>query len=262
MMGKGKGGTGKNWTSWARREPGTRAFLKNYRKGLHHQWVRAWSAVQAALHDARDAAQDRLNWVLAKQDALDDKDVMFFDAPVTQKGGQMRFADLKSTAERRRLTQQEIWWNKELIKEELEEALHTPACVATPATPAPDTAPCKTKRGEANAAPMRVGLPPPRGRSRSPPPTPAKAAASSKRPPPSTTMSLPCDSEGEGTSTMGSPRDASNSCYRPTSSTAGGCNSCDWWICVGSRNSRGCNSCDLDCGYLSFIRLGTRPRGS
>ena len=96
----------------------------------------------------------------------------------------MRFADLKSTAARRRLTQQEVLWNKELIEEERREALHRPACVATPATPAPDTAPCKTKRGEANAAPMRVGLPPPRGRSRSPPPTPAKAAASSKRPPP------------------------------------------------------------------------------
>jgi len=68
--------------------------------------------------DARDAAQDRINWVLAKQDALDDKDVMFFDAPVTQEGGQMRFADLKSTAARRRLTQQEILWNKELIEEE------------------------------------------------------------------------------------------------------------------------------------------------
>ena len=160
---------GKNWTSWAtgrstweRREPGSRAYLKNYRKGLHHQWERAWSAVQdLPTGDARDAAQDRLNWVLAKQDALDDKDVMFFDAPDTQEGGQMRFADLKSTAARRRLTQQEILWNKELIEEERREALHRPACVATPATPAPDTAPCKTKRGEANAAPMRVGPPPP-----------------------------------------------------------------------------------------------------
>ena len=106
---------GKNWTSWAagrsrweRREPGSRAYIKNYRKGLHHQWERAWSAVQDLPRgDARDAAQDRLNWVLAKQDALDDKDVMFFDAPVTQEGGLMRFADLKSTAARRRPTQQE-----------------------------------------------------------------------------------------------------------------------------------------------------------
>ena len=262
---------GKNWTSWAagrsrwpRREPGSRAYLKNYRKGLHHQWERAWSAVQdLPKGDARDAAQDRLNWVLAKQDALDDKDVMFFDAPVTQKGGQMRFADLKSTAARRRLTQQEVLWNKELIEEEWGEALHRPACVATPATPAPDTAPCKTKRGEANAAPMRVGPSPTEGSLAITASNASEGCGIFQTTTPSTTMSSPCDSEGSSQCPE-RPRDASNGCYRPTSSTAGGCNSCDWWICVGSHTSGasqpGGGNCT--CGYLSLIHLGTRRRGS
>ena len=35
-MDKGKGGKGKKWTSWPR-EVGTYPYLKNFRKGLHHQ---------------------------------------------------------------------------------------------------------------------------------------------------------------------------------------------------------------------------------
>ena len=98
MMGKGKGGTGKNWTSWPRRHPGTRAYLKNYRKGLHHQRGQAWRAMEAALDDAKNVAQGRYYWVLEKQGELDNDHVMVFEPPDMQEGGQMRFADLKNTA--------------------------------------------------------------------------------------------------------------------------------------------------------------------
>ena len=77
-------------------------------QSLHQQWVRAWSEWEAALDDAKNAAQGRYYWVLAKKVALDNDHVMVFDAPDMQEGGQMRFADLKNTAERRWLTQEEI----------------------------------------------------------------------------------------------------------------------------------------------------------
>ena len=175
MMGKGKRGKGKNWTSWPR-EVGTRQYLKNFRKGLRFQRWRAWSDVEAAPDDAKSVAQECFLWVLAKQKSLDYGYEMVKDGPVMQQGGQMQFADLMKTAARRCLTKAEIRWNAAFIEQEAEEQRRGSASAATPATPAPDTAPCKTKRGEANAAPMRVGPPPPRGRSRSPhPATPAPA---------------------------------------------------------------------------------------
>ena len=78
---------------------------------------------------------------------------MVFDGPDMQEGGQMRFADLKNTAARCWLTQEEIWWNAQLIKEEAEEQRRGSASVATPATRAPDTPPRRTKRGDDVGAP-------------------------------------------------------------------------------------------------------------
>ena len=175
MMGKGKGGKGKNWTSWPR-EVGTRQYLKNFRKGLRFQRWRAWSDVEAAPDDAKSVAQDRYLWVLAKQKSLDYGHEMVKGGPVMQQGGQMQFADLMKTAARRCLTKAEIRWNAAFIEQEAEEQRRGSASAATPATRAPDTPPRRTKRGDDVAAPMHVDPSPPRGRSRPPPPpTPAKA---------------------------------------------------------------------------------------
>ena len=174
MMGKGKGGKGKNWTSWPR-EVGTRQYLKNFRKGLRFQRWRAWCDVEAAPDDAKSVAQDRFLWVLAKQKSLDYGHEMVKGGPVMQQGGQMQFADLMKTAARRCLTKAEIRWNAAFIEQEAEEQRRGSASAATPATRAPDTPPRRTKRGDDVAAPMHVDPSPPRGRSRPPPPpTPAK----------------------------------------------------------------------------------------
>ena len=174
MMGKGKGGKGKNWTSWPR-EVGTRQYLKNFRKGLRFQRWRAWSDVEAAPDDAKSVAQDRYLWVLAKQKSLDYGHEMVKGGPVMQQGGQMQFADLMKTAARRCLTKAEIRWNAAFIEQEAEEQRRGSASAATPATRAPDTPPRRTKRGDDVVAPMHVDPSPPRGRSRPPPPpTPAK----------------------------------------------------------------------------------------
>ena len=175
MMGKGKGGKGKNWTSWPR-EVGTRQYLKNFRKGLRFQRWRAWSDVEAAPDDAKSAAQDRYLWVLAKQKSLDYGHEIVKGVPVMQQGGQMQFADLMKTAARRCLTKAEIRWNAAFIEQEAEEQRRGSASAATPATRAPGTPPRRTKRGDDVVAPMHVDPSPPRGRSRPPPPpTPAKA---------------------------------------------------------------------------------------
>ena len=159
MMGKGKGGKGKNWTSWPR-EVGTRQYLKNFRKGLRFQRWRAWSDVEAAPDDAKSAAQDRYLWVLAKQKSLDYGHDMVKGGPVMQQGGQMQFADLMKTAARRCLTKAEIRWNAAFIEQEAEEQHRGFALVATPSTPALATPPWRTKRREAAAvAPMHVDSP-------------------------------------------------------------------------------------------------------
>ena len=67
MMGKGKGGKGKNWTSWPR-EVGTRQYLKNFRKGLRWQLERAVAEMVAAPDDI--AARDRWYWVITKRKSL------------------------------------------------------------------------------------------------------------------------------------------------------------------------------------------------
>ena len=76
-----------------------------------------------------------------------------------QEGRQMQYADLKETAARRCLTEEEIRWNAAFMEQEAEEQRRDSASVATPATPAPDTPPWRTKRGDAAAAPMHVDPP-------------------------------------------------------------------------------------------------------
>ena len=69
-MDKGKGGKGKKWTSWPR-EVGTYPYLKNIRKGLHHQLERCLRDLQASPDPATACFVDtRLRWILAKQDFL------------------------------------------------------------------------------------------------------------------------------------------------------------------------------------------------
>ena len=67
-MDKGKGGKGKKWTSWPR-EVGTYPYLKNFRKGLHHQLDRCLRDLQASPDPATRCFVDhRLVWILAKFD--------------------------------------------------------------------------------------------------------------------------------------------------------------------------------------------------
>ncbi|MDA8583980.1 hypothetical protein N9L68_07085 [bacterium] len=121
MMGKGKGGKGNKWTSWAR-EVGTYAYLKNFRKGLRYQRERcereleaAAAAIDAAI--AR-AATERWLWILEKQDILDKNHEMVWGMPVTHHGMQMKEYGSLERAARRRLTNAEIRWNAELIEAE------------------------------------------------------------------------------------------------------------------------------------------------
>ena len=164
-MHKGKGGKGKKGTRWARK-PGTQAYLKNFRRGLRWQLERALGEMVAVPDDEKCAAQGRWFWVLATQKSLDYGHEMVKGGPVMLEGWQMQYADLKETAARRCLTEEDTRWNAAFMEQEAEEQRRDSASVATPATPAPDTAPCKTKRGEANVAPMRVGPPPHRGDAR------------------------------------------------------------------------------------------------
>ena len=77
----------------------------------------------AAATDARDAAtasecNERLRWVLDKLDFLDTRNEMVWDRPVTQHGRQME-SGRPEPAARRRLTNEEIHWNAEMIEAEL-----------------------------------------------------------------------------------------------------------------------------------------------
>ena len=127
VKGNGGKGKGKKGSSWFR-EPGTYAYVKNFRKGLHHQRERC----ERELHEAREALDDataaslaeRLQHILEKQDALDTHNVLVTDRPPC----------------RRRLTVEEIRFNGMLIREEALQQRR-----ATPATPAAATAPAATE---------------------------------------------------------------------------------------------------------------------
>ena len=116
-MDKGKGGKGKKGTSWPR-ELGTYPYLKNFRKGLHHQRQRCEREWAAAPDDAtaRDATH-RWHWILEKQHRLDNRHEMVRGMPVTQQGRHRTYGSLEPAA-RRRLTDAEIRWNAELIEAE------------------------------------------------------------------------------------------------------------------------------------------------
>ena len=93
---------------------GTYAYLKNFRKGLHHQRERCERELAEAT-DARDAAtaadcNDRLRWIRRKQHFLDRRNEMVWDRPVWQNGREMEFGSLEPAA-RRRLTNEKIRWN-------------------------------------------------------------------------------------------------------------------------------------------------------
>ena len=116
----GKGGKGKKGTSWAR-QVGTYAYLKNFRKGLRYQRERCERELEAAaaasdVATARDAT-DRWLWIFEKQEILDIYNEMVWDMPVTQHGWQIEYGSLAAAA-RRRLTDDEIRWNADLIENE------------------------------------------------------------------------------------------------------------------------------------------------
>ena len=121
-MAKGKGGKGNDKGGhggglWSR-PVGTRAYLKNYRKGLQHQAKRAeedclW---QRNTEDA-EAAHNRLQWILQKQYALDVLGEMIVDKPWKHGGWDLPYGRLDSDA-KRPLTQDEISWNEEFMRPE------------------------------------------------------------------------------------------------------------------------------------------------
>ena len=138
-MDKGKGGKGKKWTSWPR-EVGTYPYLKNFRKGLHHQLGRCLRDLQASPDPATRCFVDtRLVWILAKFDLLDNFHVMVWDRPAPW-DPQMEYGSLEPAA-RRCLTDEEIKWNKVLIQAEGRQQRRGSASAAIAATPAAATAP-------------------------------------------------------------------------------------------------------------------------
>ena len=102
-------------------EEGTKPALKNFRKGLRHQWERCQrereEAEKAGDTATVNAALDRLRWIRTKQAALDDNGEMIFDRPVIVSGRQKPFGSLGPDAVRS-LSAQEVRWNRELIRAE------------------------------------------------------------------------------------------------------------------------------------------------
>ena len=96
---------------------GTYPYLKNFRKGLHHQLDRCLRDLQASPDPATRCFVDtRLRWILAKFDLLDNFHVMIWDRPAPW-DPQMEYGSLEPAA-RRRLTDAEIRWTAELIEAE------------------------------------------------------------------------------------------------------------------------------------------------
>ena len=118
---KGRGGKGRGRPSWTR-EFGSHAYLKNFRKGLRHQQQRC----SRELEEEKSAAtarelDDRLRWILEKQDSLDNRNEMVWDMPVMERGRPKEFGSrTRFGARRRPLTAKEISWNADLIEDEVD----------------------------------------------------------------------------------------------------------------------------------------------
>ena len=160
----------------ARLQVGTYACLKNFRKGLKHQRERCFRELAAAT-DAGDAAtaadcNGRLRWIHEKQAFLDTRNEMVTDMPVMRNGRQREYGSLEPAA-RRRLTNEEIRWNAEMIRNE----------GATPATPAAATAPTRGSASAPAPATPAAATAPTRGSASAPTPaTPAAGSASAPTP--------------------------------------------------------------------------------
>ena len=102
---------------------GTYRYLKNYRKGLHHQLVRCRSELEAATaswyNSGAEACRHRLAWIFEKQRFLDEGHEYITDKPAWdwKSGKELAYGSLAESA-RHALTDQEIAWNQELIDEE------------------------------------------------------------------------------------------------------------------------------------------------
>ena len=86
----------------ARLQVGTRAYLKNFRKGLKFQVSKCTSLLEnaTARGDDSEAAelQHRLDWIFAKQRYLDVGHVMVLDKPSWQHGRALEYGGLQEDA--------------------------------------------------------------------------------------------------------------------------------------------------------------------
>ena len=97
---------------------GTRSYLKNFRKGLAHQYQRCKAEMESHLPVAADELawmQTRLAWIETKQIRLDTYHEIILDSPGIWMGEPQEYGDMTPI---HRLSDQEIEWNRELCEEE------------------------------------------------------------------------------------------------------------------------------------------------
>ena len=96
---------------------GTYAYLKNFRKGLAHQYQRCKAQMEAADESAETAEshRKRLAWIEQKQIRLDRYHEMILDRPGMWMGEEQPYGNMNPF---RQLSEQEIEWNRELREEE------------------------------------------------------------------------------------------------------------------------------------------------
>ena len=99
-------------------EVGTFAHLKNFREVIKRERERSYRQWQEA-EEAGDAAtaatcRKRWRWICAKQVYLDGEHYMITDKPCIENGRRQEFGSLGPDA-KRRLTDEEIRWNREMI---------------------------------------------------------------------------------------------------------------------------------------------------
>ena len=105
---------------------GTRSYLKNFRKGLAHQYQRCKAQMESHLPVAADELawmQTRLAWIKTKQIRLDTYHEIILDSPGIWMGEPQQYGDMTPF---HRLSLQEIEWNRELCEEERRNVLQQP----------------------------------------------------------------------------------------------------------------------------------------
>ena len=104
---------------------GTWAYLKNFRKGLAHQYQKCKAQMESADECAATAElhRKRLAWIEEKQIRLDTFHEMIVDRPGIWMGEPQQYGNMNPF---RQLSGQEIEWNRELCEEERRNVLQQP----------------------------------------------------------------------------------------------------------------------------------------